>query len=103
MRRVVLEESLIGYAIIWRGRSGRRRSEQRHRRWRGVVRDRLLKADAHGANASAPATYDGELVAAVRGVQRDFGLRGDGVVGPETFLALMAAERSGPHLRKLAE
>ncbi len=40
------------------------------------------------ANPVATATYDAELVAAVRGFQADYGLRPTGVVGGETLRAL---------------
>ncbi len=61
-----------------------------------------LKA-APGAGSAAPAGYDAGLIAAVRAVQRDFGLHGDGVAGPETLMALMAIDRNGPHLRRISE
>ncbi len=105
VRRVVIEEALIGYTAIWRGPDVLLPPLKRDDTGAGVewLRGRLLPSSAPDARASASATYDAELVAAVRGVQRDFGLHSDGVVGPETFLALMAADRSGPRLRKLAE
>ena len=104
VRRVVLEESLIGYAAIWRGPDALTLPLKSGDTGAGVewLRDRLLPSNASVA-ASTSATYDAELIAAVRDVQRDFGLHGDGVVGQETLLALMATDRSGPHLRKLPE
>ena len=56
-----------------------------------------------GPGRDALAGYDAALVAAVRSVQRDFGLHSDGVTGPETLLALMAIDRAGPHLRRMSE
>ena len=105
VRRVVLENALAGYTAIWRGPDTLAPPLKFNDAGAGVawLRERLLPADAQAASASTPATYDAALSAAVRGVQRDFGLRGDGVAGPETLLALMAADRSGPHLRKLQE
>jgi len=105
VRRVVLENALAGYTAIWRGPDTLAPPLKYNDTGPGVawLRKRLLPATAQGANASTPATYDVELIAAVRAVQRDFGLHGDGVAGPETFLALMAADRSGPHLRRLQE
>ena len=103
VRRAVLEDALTGYVAIWRGPSVLVLPLKRDDTGAGVdwLRDRLLKSNVQHASASA--TYDAELIAAVRGVQRDFGLHSDGVVGPETVLALMAADRSGPRLRKLPE
>ncbi|HEV2607404.1 MAG TPA: AAA family ATPase, partial [Xanthomonadaceae bacterium] len=105
VRRVVLDNALVGYTAVWRGPNALAPPLKRDDTGPGVawLRDRLLPAYAQGAGVSTPATYDAELIAAVRGVQRDFGLHGDGVAGPETLLALMAADRSGPHLRKLAD
>jgi general secretion pathway protein A len=102
VRRGTLEDAWSGsYFAIWRGPRGLEPPLQRGDRGVGVdwLRDRLLPA----SDRSGPAVFDNELIAAVRGAQRDVGLRGDGVVGPETLLALMAADRSGTHLRKLPE
>ncbi len=108
MRRGTLEVALVGYAAIWRGAQVPDLPLQLGERGPGVdwLRDRLLPASASdriGSGHSRPAVFDDDLLAAVRSVQRDAGLRSDGVVGPETLLALMVADRSGPHLRKLPE
>ncbi len=101
MRRGTLEDALLGYAAVWRSTSGVEPPLQRGERGSGVdwLRGRLLPASGR----SGPAMFDDDLLAAVRGAQRDAGVLADGVVGPETLLALMAADRSGPHLRKIAE
>ena len=103
IRRGTLEDALLGYAAIWRGVDGVEPPLQRGDHGTGVdwLRDRLMPGSA--TDHSRPAVFDEELLAAVRVVQRDVGLRSDGVVGPETLLALMATDRSGPHLRKLPE
>ncbi len=105
VRRGALEDALIGYTAVWRGPGAIILPMKRDDTGAGVdwLHGRLLKPDAQHASASAPATYDAELFAAVRDLQSNFGLRSDGIVGPETLLALMAVDRSGPHLRKLAE
>jgi general secretion pathway protein A len=105
VRRVVLENALVGYTAIWRGPGALAPPLKRDDTGPGVawLRARLLPANARGANSPTSAAYDIELIAAVRGVQRDFGLRDDGVAGPETLLALMTADPGGPHLRKLAD
>ncbi len=105
VRRGALEDALIGYTAVWRGSSALTLPMKRDDTGAGVhwLRGRLLKPGAQPTSASARAAYDAELFAAVRDVQSDFGLRSDGIVGPETLLALMAADSSGPHLRKLPE
>lgn len=45
-----------------------------------------------------PPQFDAALEARVRAVQSQFGLLPDGIVGPETKLALTARDRSGPAL-----
>ena len=45
-----------------------------------------------------PAYYDGDMEAAVRSVQAAHGLIPDGIVGPETLLALSSRERGGPRV-----
>ena len=102
VNRSVLEESLIGYAAIWRGTRDMDLPLQRGAQGAGVawLRNRLLHASA---STGGDPKFDDELVATVRTAQHDAGLLADGVVGPETLLALMASDRDGPHLRKLQE
>jgi general secretion pathway protein A len=102
VNRSVLEESLLGYAAVWRSKQDLNPPLQRGARGSGVawLRDRLLHASAPAADDPA---FDDALVAAVRTAQHDAGLPADGVVGPETLLALMATDSGGPHLQKLQE
>ncbi len=53
--------------------------------------------------STGDAGFDDALVRRVRARQRDLGLHADGVVGPETALALLAGAVDGPHLRRLPE
>jgi general secretion pathway protein A len=46
---------------------------------------------------------DTTSVAAVRRVQTAHGLTADGVVGPETLLALASADSDGPRLRRVLD
>jgi general secretion pathway protein A len=46
-----------------------------------------------------PAHFDAELMMAVKRTQARYGLLPDGIVGPETLLALIAGDDSGPQLR----
>ena len=111
VRRSALENALDGgYAAIWRGPRMIHPPLKRGDSGPGVdwLRDRLLRTDPQAAPASAyervgPAIYDADLVAVVRGVQRDFGLRSNGAVGAETLLALLAGDGDGPRLRRLPE
>ena len=52
------------------------------------------------ADPVGPAFYDADMEAAVRSVQAAHGLIPDGIVGPETLLALSSREPGGPRLRR---
>jgi len=109
VHRSALEDALDGYATVWRGPREVGLPLKHGDTGPAVdwLRARLLSAHPPHASPQQPGaqsgSYDDPLVAAVRGVQRDFGLRSDGVFGPETLLALMAADRNGPHLRRMSE
>jgi general secretion pathway protein A len=60
------------------------------------LRDRAGLADAD----AGPAVLDAASVAAVRRLQTAHGLAADGVVGPETLLALSSGDGDGPRLRR---
>jgi general secretion pathway protein A len=60
------------------------------------LRDRAGLADAD----AGPAVFDAASVAAVRRLQTAHGLADDGVVGPETLLALGSGDGDGPRLRR---
>jgi len=49
---------------------------------------------------AGPAYYDAATENAVRALQREFGLVPDGVVGPETLLAIASRAEGGPRLMK---
>ncbi|MBS0193874.1 MAG: AAA family ATPase [Proteobacteria bacterium] len=100
--RAVLEAALEGYAAVGRGPDTVSPPIKPGDAGPAVVwlRQRL---HATATTAGDGSTYSGSLIEAVRLFQRDLGLRADGVVGPETLLALLASERGGPHLRKLPE
>jgi len=55
---------------------------------------------ARSVGPVGPAYYDADMEAAVRSVQAAHGLIPDGIVGPETLLALSSRERGGPRLRR---
>lgn len=65
--------------------------------------DRLATFDG-GANAKARgATFDAELEQRLRKLQQAYGIRDDGIVGPETLFALSALDDAGPHLARTVE
>ncbi|HTA64354.1 MAG TPA: AAA family ATPase [Xanthomonadaceae bacterium] len=105
VHRSALEDVLEGYTMIGRGPRELVLPIRHGDTGPGVdwLRHRLLPTSASSPEPTARGSFDDALVAAVRLAQRDFGLRPDGVVGPETLLALMASDPDGPHLRKLQE
>ncbi|HQW80428.1 MAG: AAA family ATPase [Rhodanobacteraceae bacterium] len=50
------------------------------------------------ATVASPTRYGDDTAARVRRLQDHYGLRADGLVGPETMALLVALQRSGPHL-----
>ena len=66
------------------------------------VKVRLARMDGKAAEAG-PAYFDGTLEERVRKLQTAYGIKPDGVVGPETLFALSALDDSGPHLFRSIE
>jgi len=64
------------------------------------LRDVLQRRDVLRSDPHGPAYFDGALETGVRRLQAAHGLVPDGIVGPETLLALTAEERGGPRLRR---
>jgi general secretion pathway protein A len=63
------------------------------------VKAQLARMDA-GAGDSGPAFFDDALAERVRKLQNAYGIKPDGIVGPETLFALSALDPSGPHLMR---
>ena len=61
------------------------------------VKARLARMDGKTADAG-PAYFDAALEERVRKLQTAYGIKPDGVVGPETLFALSALDDTGPHL-----
>jgi general secretion pathway protein A len=64
------------------------------------IHDRLRDRAGLATPEAGPAVLDAASVAAVRRLQTAHGLVADGVVGPETLLALSARDSEGPQLRR---
>jgi general secretion pathway protein A len=105
VHRSALEDAMTGYAVLGRGPDTVVLPLKLGDTGYGVswLRARLLRGEGSRPGPDATARYDAALADAVHVAQRDFGLHDDGVVGPETLLALLAQEREGPHLRRLPE
>jgi general secretion pathway protein A len=92
--RVALQRAWTGeYASVWRGPEAL--AETPSADGRGPAVDWV---HAHLPDYRGPAVLDAAMRDAVRGFQQSRGLATDGVVGPETLLAL-AARDPGPRLR----
>ena len=92
--RVVLQRAWNGeYASVWRGPEAL--AETPSADGRGPAVDWV---HAHLPGYGGPAVLDAQMREAVRAFQQSHGLSTDGVVGPETLLALGARD-PGPRLR----
>lgn len=67
------------------------------------VSQRLAALDGDAAAGSGPAYFDAALESRVRKLQQAYGIRADGIVGPETLFALSALDDQGPHLARTVE
>jgi general secretion pathway protein A len=63
------------------------------------IKARLASLDGQDAE-SGPAFFDAELEERVRKLQTAYGIKADGIVGPETLFALSALDDSGPRLAR---
>jgi general secretion pathway protein A len=62
--------------------------------------ERLKAFDGAG---TADATFDAALEERVRKLQQSYGIKADGIIGPETLFALSALDDAGPHLARTVE
>ncbi|MBS0555976.1 MAG: AAA family ATPase [Proteobacteria bacterium] len=67
------------------------------------VKAQLARMDGGKADDTGPAYFDTALEERVRKLQIAYGIKPDGIVGPETLFALSALGESGPHLYRKVE
>lgn len=67
------------------------------------VKAQLARMDGGKADDTGPAYFDAALEERVRKLQIAYGIKPDGIVGPETLFALSALAESGPHLYRKVE
>jgi general secretion pathway protein A len=66
--------------------------------------DRLATFDGGASSAKARgATFDAAFEERVRALQQAYGIKSDGIIGPETLFALSALDDAGPHLARTVE
>ena len=101
--RLALERYWRGdYAAIWRGPAFLLPPPAAGDSGPAVdwIHDRLRDRAGLDTPEAGPAVLDASSQAAVRRLQTAHGLVADGVVGPETLLALAARDSEGPQLRR---
>jgi general secretion pathway protein A len=67
------------------------------------LKTRLKSLDGGTAGASGPAFFDNDVEDRVRKLQTAYGIKADGIVGPETLFALSALDDSGPRLARTVQ
>ena len=100
--RLALDRHWRGdYASLWRGPEFLGTSPMAGDTGPAVdwIHDRLRDRTGLALPEAGPAVLDDGSVAAVRRLQTAHGLVADGVIGPETLLALAARDDAGPQLR----
>lgn len=101
--RLALERHWQGeYVALWRGPAFLGTSVPAGSSGPAVdwVLDRLRDRVGLAVPETGPAVLDAGAIAAIRRLQTLHGLVADGVVGPETLLALSSTEDHGPRLRR---
>jgi general secretion pathway protein A len=104
--RLALERAWRGdYATIWRGPAFLAPPPAPGDSGPAVdwVHDRLRDRAGLDVPEAGPAVLDAASVEAVRRLQTAHGLVADGVIGPETMLALSSQDAEGPRLRRVLD
>jgi general secretion pathway protein A len=63
----------------------------------------LHRLDGGASGETGPAFFDADLEERVRKLQLAYGIKADGIIGPETLFALSALDETGPHLTRNIE
>lgn len=104
--RLALERAWRGeYAAIWRGPAFLAPPPVAGDSGPAVdwIHDRLRDRAGLDTPDAGPAVLDAASLVAVRRVQTAHGLVADGVIGPETLLALSSGDSDGPRLRRVLD
>jgi general secretion pathway protein A len=93
------------FVVVWRLPNDVPASLKRGDAGPGVawVKGRLATLDDGAAAESGPAFFDAELEERVRKLQVAYGIKADGIVGPETLFALSALDDGGPRLARTVQ
>jgi len=67
------------------------------------VKQQLAMMDKGKSSDAGPAYFDAALEERVRKLQTAYGIKPDGLIGPETLFALSSLDESGPHLARSIE
>ena len=67
------------------------------------VKQQLASMDKGKSSDAGPAYFDTSLEERVRKLQTAYGIKPDGLIGPETLFALSSLDESGPHLARSIE
>lgn len=104
--RLALERAWRGdYAAIWRGPAFLAPPPAAGDSGPAVdwIHDRLRDRAGLDTPDAGPAVLDTASLVAVRRVQTMHGLAADGVIGPETLMALSSGDSDGPRLRRVLD
>ncbi|MBW8367887.1 MAG: peptidoglycan-binding protein, partial [Arenimonas sp.] len=104
--RLALERAWRGdYAAIWRGPAFLAPPPAAGDSGPAVdwIHDRLRDRAGLDTPDAGPAVLDAASLVAVRRVQTAHGLVADGVIGPETLMALSSGDSDGPRLRRVLD
>ncbi len=90
------------FMAIWRVPAGVPATMKRGDAGPGIAwaKDRLHALDKGAASEAGPAFFDADLEERVRKLQLAYGIRADGIIGPETLFALSALDPTGPRLAR---
>ena len=67
------------------------------------VKQQLATMDKGKSSDAGPAYFDAALEDRVRKLQAAYGIKPDGLIGPETLFALSSLDEAGPHLARSVE